>query len=136
MARASLGPACPAEGGGEGRTQAGRRVINKVGSQPAASFPVDLLARQASEALGRAPDSAGLKVRILSAEMPAEAFWAELDLPQVPTLEEVQNYVRARLAQTPSLNEIALSTRQRLLELMYQQLTEAAANSSSNREHA
>jgi stearoyl-CoA desaturase (delta-9 desaturase) len=114
----------------------GRRVINKVGSQLAASFRVDLLARQASEALGRAPDSAGLKVRILSAEMPPEAFWAEIDLPQVPTLEEVRDYVRARLAQTPSLNEIALSTRQRLLELMYQQLTEAAANSSSNREHA
>jgi stearoyl-CoA desaturase (Delta-9 desaturase) len=114
----------------------GRRVIDKVGRQLAASFPVDLFARQASEALARAPDCAELKVRILSAEMQPEAFWAEIDPPQVPTLDEVRRYVRAQLARTPSPNDIALSTRQRLLELMYLRLIEVAATSSSNREHA
>jgi stearoyl-CoA desaturase (delta-9 desaturase) len=86
----------------------GRRVIDKVGCQLAASFPVDLLARQASEALAPAPDCAGLRARILSAKMQPEAFWAEIHPPQVPTLDEVRYYVRARLAETPSLNDIAL----------------------------
>jgi stearoyl-CoA desaturase (delta-9 desaturase) len=113
----------------------GRRVIDKVGRQLAASFPVDLLARQASEALARAPDCAGLKAQTLSAKMLPEAFWAQIDPPQVPTLDEVRRYVRARLARTPSLNDIALSTRQRLLELVYMRLIEVAASSSSN-EHA
>jgi hypothetical protein len=65
-------------------------VIDKVGRQLAASFPVDLFARQASEALALAPDCAELKVRILSAEMQPEAFWAEIDPPQVPTLDGVR----------------------------------------------
>ena len=73
-----------------GEHKLGRRVINKVGCQLAASFPVDLVARQASEALARAPDCAELKARILSAEMQPEAFWAEIDLPQLPTLDEVR----------------------------------------------
>jgi hypothetical protein len=68
--------------------------------------------------------------------MQPQAFWAEIDLPQVPTLDEVRHYVRARLARTPSLNDIALSTRQRLLELVYLRLIEVAASSSSNKEHA
>ena len=112
----------------------GRRVIDKVGCQLAASFPVDLLARQASEALAPAPDCAGLRARILSAKMQPEAFWAEIHPPQVPTLDEVRYYVRARLAQTPSLNDIALSTRQSLLKLVYLRLIELAAPSSSDRE--
>jgi stearoyl-CoA desaturase (Delta-9 desaturase) len=116
----------------KGEHKLGRRVINKVGCQLAASFPVDLVARQASEALARAPDCAELKARILAAEMQPEAFWAEIDLPQLPTLDEVRRYARAQLAQTPSLNEIALSTRQRLLELVYLRLIEAAASSSAN----
>jgi stearoyl-CoA desaturase (Delta-9 desaturase) len=119
-----------------GEHKLGRRVINKVGRELAASFPVNLIASQASEALSHAPEWAELKARILSAEMQPEAFWKETDLPQVPTLDEVRRHARAQLAQTPSLNEIALSTRQRLLELMYLRLIEVAATSSSNREHA
>jgi stearoyl-CoA desaturase (delta-9 desaturase) len=119
-----------------GEHKLGCRVINKVGCQLAASFPVDLLARQVSEAIARAPACAELEARILSAERRPEAFWAEVDVPQVPTLEEVRHYARAQLAQTPSLNEIALSTRKRLLELVYLRLIEAAASSSSNREHS
>jgi hypothetical protein len=54
-------------------------------------------------------------------------FWAEIDLPQVPTLDEVRRYARSRLAQTPSLDEIALSARERLLELVYSRLIEVSA---------
>jgi hypothetical protein len=111
-------------------------VTNRVGCQLAASFPVNLIADQAREALARAPGWAELKSRILSARVQPDAFWAEIDLPLVPTLDEVRRYARARLAQTPSLDEIALSARQRLLELAYARLIEAVASSSAERDNA
>jgi hypothetical protein len=66
-----------------------------------------------------------LKTRISSARTHAEAFWSEVDLPVVPTLEEVRRYARERLTQTPSLEDIALRARERLLELIYSRLSEA-----------
>jgi stearoyl-CoA desaturase (delta-9 desaturase) len=103
-----------------GEQKLGRRVINEVGGQLAASFPINVIANQALEILARAPNGAELKSRIL---------------PQVPTLDEVRCYAGARLAQTPSLDEIALSARQRLLELVYSRLIEAAASSSADKNH-
>jgi hypothetical protein len=44
----------------------------------------------------------------------------------VPTLDEVRRYVRDSVAQTPSLEEIAVRARERLLELVYSRLSEAA----------
>jgi stearoyl-CoA desaturase (Delta-9 desaturase) len=114
-----------------GERRLGRRVIQKLGCQLAASFPIEVAVRKASEVLARAPDCAGLKARILAAEMQPEAFWATIDLPQMLTLDEVHRYVRAKLSQTPSLNEIALSTRLKLLELVYLRLIEAAEPSSA-----
>jgi stearoyl-CoA desaturase (delta-9 desaturase) len=109
-----------------GEHRLGQLVIDKVASQLAVSFPVNLIASQVLETLARAPGWAELKSRLLSARMQAEAFWSEIDLPQVPTLDEVRRYARARLAQTPSLDDIAVSARQRLLELVHSRLVEAA----------
>jgi stearoyl-CoA desaturase (Delta-9 desaturase) len=110
-----------------GEHRLGQLVIDKVASQLAVSFPVNLIANQMLEVLARAPGWSDLKSRLLSARMQAEAFWSEIDLPQVPTLDEVRRYARARLAQTPSLDDIAVSARQRLLELVHSRLVEAAA---------
>ena len=111
----------------------GRRVIDKAGRQLAASFPINTITYQALETLARAPNGAELKSRILSARVRREAFWAEVHLP-VPTLDEVRGCARARLVQTPSLEEIALSARQRLLELVFSRLIEAAS-ASSDKDH-
>jgi stearoyl-CoA desaturase (delta-9 desaturase) len=109
-----------------GEHRLGQLVIDKVASQLAVSFPVNLIANQVLEALARAPGWSDLKSRLLSARIHAETFWSEIDLPQVPTLDEVRRYARARLAQTPSLDDIAISARQRLLELVHSRLVEAA----------
>jgi stearoyl-CoA desaturase (Delta-9 desaturase) len=109
-----------------GEHRLGQLVIDKVASQLAVSFPVNLIASQVLEALARAPGWIDLSSRLLSARMQAEAFWSEIDLPQVPTLDEVRRYARARLAQTPSLDDIAVSARQRLLELVHSRLVETA----------
>lgn len=110
-----------------GEQRLGRNVINKAARQLAASFPINSIAAQVQEALSHAPGWAELKARMLSARMQAETFWNEIDLPQVPTLDEVRAYARARLAQTASLDEIALSARRYLLELVYSRLFEAAS---------
>ncbi|MGH7118373.1 MAG: acyl-CoA desaturase [Acetobacteraceae bacterium] len=108
----------------------GRKVINKVAEQIATSFPINTIAAQVQDALSRAPGWAELKSRLLTARMQAETFWNEIDLPQIPTLEEVRVYARSRLAQTASLDEIALSARRYLLELVYSRLFETAVASS------
>ena len=109
-----------------GEHRLGQHVIDKVARQLAVSFPVNAIANQALEALTHAPGWIELKAHLLSARMQAEALWSEIDLPQMPTLEEVRRYARARLAQTVSLDDIAVSARQRLLELVHSRLVEVA----------
>ena len=86
----------------------GAIVIDKVACQLAASFPVNQIANQVHEALAHSPGWTDLKARIASARTQAETFWSEVDLPVVPSLEEVRRYARERIAQTPSLEEIAV----------------------------
>jgi stearoyl-CoA desaturase (Delta-9 desaturase) len=113
-----------------GEQRLGQVVIDKVAGQLAGSFPVNLIANQVMEALAHSPGWIELKARLLSARMQAEAFWSEIDIPQVPTLEDVRRYALARLAQTPSLDDIAISARRRLLDLVHSQLVEAARSPS------
>ena len=51
-----------------------------------------------------------------------------IGLAPIPTLEEVRAYARARLAQTPSLDEIALRLLERLQDAVESRLAEAAAS--------
>lgn len=110
-----------------GEQRLGRQVIDKVAGQLAAAFPVNQIATQVVEALARAPGWAELKLRVVAAGTRAELFWESIELPAVPTLEEVRGFARARLSQTPSLDEIAVRARERLLELVYSRLTEVVA---------
>jgi len=114
-----------------GEQRLGQVVIDKVARQLAGSFPVNMIANQVLEALAHTPGWTELKARLLSARMQAEAFWSEIDMPPVPTLDEVRRYARARLAQTPSLDDIAVSARRRLLDLVHSRLVEAAQTSSA-----
>jgi stearoyl-CoA desaturase (Delta-9 desaturase) len=113
-----------------GEQKLGTLVIDKVAHQLAASFPIKSIAGQVLETLTHSPGWLELKAQLLSAGMRAEAFWNEIEPPQIPTLDEVRRYASARLAQTPSLEEIAVSTRQRLLELVYSRLIEATSLSA------
>ncbi len=99
----------------KGEYRLGRLVIDKVAGQLAASFPINQIAHRVRETMARAPGWA---------EARAETFWSNVDLPELPSLEEVRRYARERLAQTPSLEEIAVRARQRLLELVYARLSE------------
>jgi stearoyl-CoA desaturase (delta-9 desaturase) len=104
----------------------GQTVVEKVSHQLAVSFPVDQIADQVLRALASAPGWNDLKSRLLSARSQAETFWREVDLPHIPSLDEVRRYARSRLAQTRSLEDIAVSTRQCLLTLVHSRLIEVA----------
>ena len=112
----------------KGEHRLGRSVIDKVAVQLAASFPVNQIAHQVHEALARAPGWTEVKARLAAARSHAETSWSELDLPEIPSLEEVRRYASERLAQTPSLEDIAIRARQRLLELVFARLSEAASS--------
>jgi len=112
-----------------GEHRLGRLVIDKVACQLAASFPINQIANQVHDALAHRPGWADVRARISSARIQAEAFWSDVDLPLVPTLEEVRRYAMERIAQTPSLEEIAVRARERLLELVFSRLSEAATAS-------
>lgn len=109
----------------------GRPVIDKVAAQLAASFPVEQITRQLNDILASAPHWEDLKARAIAARMQAELFWSEVDLPQVPSLEDIRLYARARLAPTRSLDDIALAIRARVLELIYTRLIAAGATPSA-----
>jgi stearoyl-CoA desaturase (delta-9 desaturase) len=115
-----------------GEHRLGTLVIDKVACQLAASFPVIAIASQALETLVHSPGWIELKARLQSASVRAEAVWNEIELPAVPTLDEVRRYATARLAQTPSLDDIAVSTRRRLLELVHSRLIETMALSPAS----
>jgi stearoyl-CoA desaturase (Delta-9 desaturase) len=112
-----------------GEHKLGRRVISKVAGQLAATYPIDRVASQALEALATAPDWPVLKSRMLKADSQLDEFWSEIDLPQILTLAEIRRYALGRLAQTPSIDEIALSTRQRLMDTVRLKLIEMATSS-------
>lgn len=115
----------------KGEHRLGRVVIDKVAGQLAASFPVNQIAQQVLEALAHSTGWTELKARIASARNQAETFWKDVDLPEVPSLEQVRRHARERLAKTPSLDEIAVRARERLLELVYARLSEAASSPQS-----
>ncbi len=115
----------------KGEHRLGRLVIDRVAGQLAASFPINQIAHQVHEALVCAPGWSEVKARVASARSQAETFWNDIDLPEVPSLEEVRRYAREHLAQTPSLEDIAVRARRRLLELVYARLSEVASSSQS-----
>ncbi|HET6521796.1 MAG TPA: acyl-CoA desaturase [Geminicoccaceae bacterium] len=106
----------PPEAVVRGEQRLGRKVIERVARQLAASFPVERIAAQTHAALAQTPSWAELRSRVGVARGQAEALLAELHLPHVPSAEEIRRYAEQRLARTPSLDEIVRRTRQILVE--------------------
>jgi stearoyl-CoA desaturase (delta-9 desaturase) len=110
----------------------GRRVINKVAAELAASFPVDPVTDQALEALACKPGWLRRRAQMPAADMPSDAFRAGIGPAQIPTLDEVRRHARARLGQTPPDDEIALLVRQKLSEPVASRLIRTMAPASPN----
>ena len=124
----------------------GRRVVEKVARDLAASFPADRITHQVRERLPRMPDLSDLTDAVQSArasflaslpEMPAAAelkrvaWWeqragearrqvqerlADVHLPELPTIDEIRARAQEILDETPSLDEIVERAREILLD--------------------
>jgi stearoyl-CoA desaturase (delta-9 desaturase) len=102
----------------KGEQRIGRNTLEKVARELAASFPLDRISEEVHAAMARTPTLAELKSKARDARAQAEIFLADLELPEVPSLEEVREYAQKKLASTPSLDEIAVRTRELVLEAL------------------
>jgi stearoyl-CoA desaturase (delta-9 desaturase) len=109
-----------------GDQRLGRKVVERVAHQLAATFPVDGIAAQAREALAEARIWHEFRSRAEQARGYAEAALGDLHLPHMPSLEQVRRRAEQRLARTPSLDDIARRTRQVLLEAITARLLKEA----------
>ncbi len=105
----------------EGDRRLNRRVIDKVAHQLAESFPVDGIAAQLREAWAQSSSReayeqlserlraarADAEVAMRAARADAELALADLQLPHVPTVDELRQRAREMFAATPSVDEIA-----------------------------
>jgi stearoyl-CoA desaturase (delta-9 desaturase) len=110
-----------------GEQRLGRKVIEKVSLQLAVSFPTDRLAAEIREAWARTPVWAELQRRARTTRDHAHAYLAEMRMPGVPGPEEIRRLAQARLARTPSLDEIVARTHEILRERISRRLVEQAA---------
>jgi stearoyl-CoA desaturase (delta-9 desaturase) len=99
-----------------GEQRLGRRAVEKVARQLALSFPIDRITEQIREAWSQAPDFEALRARLGEATSHAAAVLAELQLPSLPTVEDLKQRAREMYAHTPSLDEIAERAHEILLQ--------------------
>lgn len=115
----------PPEAVVRGEQRLGRRAIEKVALQFAASFPVERISAQVRETLSRTPTWDEIQERAGVARAQVETILAELQLPELPSIEEIRRRAQQRfMPDAPSLDEIAERTRQLLLEAVAARLVE------------
>lgn len=90
-----------------GERRLGTVVIDKVARQLAESFPIERIADQVREAIAHKVDFEDLARRARDARSRAESVLAELQMPHLPTVEELKAQAREMFADTPSLDDIA-----------------------------
>jgi stearoyl-CoA desaturase (delta-9 desaturase) len=124
----------------------GRAVVEKVAHQLAASFPVERMARelaeqwershvlddlktQLAEQWERSTVIEDLKAQARAAQAAVQARLATVEMPQLPSLEDVRARARQMYEQAPEiqLDEIAARARQLVLEAVSTRLATAPA---------
>ncbi len=104
----------------EGEQRLGRKVIEKMAEDIAESYPLDAIAARLREAWDHKPTLQELQAKAAQRRDEAVAHLKEMDLPHVPTIEEIRADLHARLQErfhhSPSLDEIAQRAREILIE--------------------
>lgn len=97
----------------------GRKAVERVARQLAFSFPTEKISAQIREAWAHTPSFQELAARVQQAGSQAATILAELQLPHLPTVDEIRERAREMFAHTPSLDEIV----ERAHELLLQAIT-------------
>ncbi len=112
----------PPEAVRRGEVKLGRKVLERVAGEVAASFSVDRIACELRSALERTPIWEELTLRTARTQESALTYLHELQLPHVPSVKDIRERIAAQYADTPSLDDIALRVREILLERLVTQL--------------
>ncbi len=81
-------------------------LVEKVARQLAASFSVEGISRQIQEARSQTPDIEVLMARMREARLHAVDTLQKLQLPQMPSPEELRRRAQEMFASTPSIDDI------------------------------
>ncbi|MBT8337043.1 MAG: fatty acid desaturase [Gemmatimonadetes bacterium] len=104
----------------------GRKVLEKVASQVAATVPVEGLAQELRERWSRSHVLDDLVDIARRARTDAEARLEALTLPDLPTLEELEARAREMFDEQPSLSDVAERAREMILEALSAHLLDPA----------
>jgi len=94
----------------------GRKMIDKVAHQLAFSFPLERMGEQLRDAWQNAPSTEEIVLKLQTARSQAGAALAEVQLPNVPTLDDIKDRAREMYAHSPSLDDIAKRAHQIMIE--------------------
>jgi stearoyl-CoA desaturase (delta-9 desaturase) len=104
----------------------GRKVLEKVAAQVAATVPVERLAQELRERWSRSHVLDDLREVARRTRADAEARLETLTLPDLPTLEELEARAREMFDEQPSLSDIAERAREMILEALSAHLLDPA----------
>lgn len=109
---------------GEKRTTSA--IIDKTATHIAAGFSVDALVEKVRAAWDKSNQWDELKARAHKARAEAEAYLTSIELPALPSLDELRAKARKMFANTPSLDEAVERARARLVQAVSLKLMEHA----------
>jgi stearoyl-CoA desaturase (delta-9 desaturase) len=122
----------PPEAVVRGERRLARPVIEKVAQELAATFSAASISKQIGEAWANTHALEDLRERARKARTQAEALMAEVQLPHIPTLEDLQQRAQKMFAQSPSLDDIVERARQLILEAVSIELLNPSLVPASN----
>jgi stearoyl-CoA desaturase (delta-9 desaturase) len=100
----------------------GRGVVEKVARQLAASLSVERISTQVREAWDHTPSWQEVRRRALSAQSDVVAMLADMQLPHVPSADDLRERARQMFAATPSLDDIVARAREIIIEAVATEL--------------
>jgi stearoyl-CoA desaturase (delta-9 desaturase) len=111
-----------------GEQPVGRKTLEKVATQLAATVPVEPIAAELKERWARSHVLEDLRGVARRARAEAEARLEALSLPHLPSLEELEARAREMMPDTPSRDEIVRRAREMVLEALSAHVLEPAAD--------
>jgi stearoyl-CoA desaturase (delta-9 desaturase) len=97
-------------------------IIEKTAGHLVSGFSVDKLAEQVRQAWASSHHMDELKAHARQKLTDAEAYLKSIELPHLPTVEEMRLKARKKFANTPSLDIVADRAREKLAQRVSQQL--------------
>jgi stearoyl-CoA desaturase (Delta-9 desaturase) len=99
-------------------------IIEKTAGHLVAGFSVEALAEQVRQAWANTPHMDELKKLARQKLADAEAYLKAIELPHLPSIEDIQRKARKTFANTPSLDLAALRARDQLTQRVSKQILE------------